>query len=141
MKNRIHKELKSIVPVFESDSEDESLMNFGFANVTLPNVKITKENKFIVAKAELPGLSAKDINISVVSDLLTISGEKKQESKVQHKDYYEEKKTYGKFQRTVVLPSSVDTRRTKALYKSGMLVINMPIGKTRSSKEVKIKVS
>ena len=95
------------------------------------------ENEFAV-KAEVPGCKAEDIDISVHGNMLTISGEKRQEEERKEKGYYHVERSYGSFRRDLTLASDVDPARIEAACKDGVLTITLP--KTEKAKAVKVKV-
>jgi HSP20 family protein len=104
-----------------------------------PTVDIYEENSDVVVKAELPGIKKEDIDVSLNDDILTISGEKKKEEKVEKKDYCTIERSYGSFSRSFRLPSEVKTDKADAKFKDGVLEIKIPM--TVESKKKKIKVS
>ena len=97
-----------------------------------------KEDKFVV-KAELPGMTEEDIDISVIGDTLTIKGERKSESEVKEEDYYCCERSYGSFSCSIAVPSNVDARKIEASYEDGVLEVSLP--KTPEVKPKKIAVS
>ena len=97
-----------------------------------------KEDKFVV-KAELPGMTEEDIDISVVGDTLTIKGERKAESEVKEEDYYCCERSYGSFSRSIAVPSNVDAKKIEASYEDGVLEVSLP--KAPEVKPKKIAVS
>ena len=97
-----------------------------------------KEDKFVV-KAEIPGMKMEDIDVSVVGDTLTIKGEKTSESEVKEDDYYCCERSYGKFHRSIALPSSVDATKIDADYEDGILEVSLP--KAPEVKPKKITIS
>lgn len=104
----------------------------------LPSVDIAEKDGNIVVKAELPGLEAKDIELSVSGDLLTLKGEKKREEETKEQDYYRREIYSGSFQRTFRLPDEVDSDKVDASFKNGILTITMP--KTEGTKQKKIEI-
>lgn len=97
-----------------------------------------KEDKFVV-KAELPGMTEEDIDISVVGDTLTIKGERKAEDEVKEEDYYCCERSYGSFSRSIAVPSNVDAKKIEASYDDGVLEVSLP--KASEVKPKKIAVS
>jgi len=85
-------------------------------------------------------MNAKDINISLTGDLLTIKGEKKQEKEEKEEDYHLVERSYGAFSRSVRLPTEVESSKIEASYKNGILNITLPKSEKVKAKEVKIKV-
>ena len=113
-----------------------SLEPFGGEWAPSLDVSETKEN--IVVKAEVPGIDAKDIDISLSNDLLTIKGKKEQEKEEKEENYHRVERSYGSFSRSVRLPREVHSDKIKASYKNGVLKITLP--KAEEAKEIKIKV-
>ena len=93
----------------------------------------------VLVKAELPGLTDKDIDVSVVDDTLTIKGEKKHDKEEKGKHYHLVERRYGSFQRCVRLPSSVNSKKASARFKDGVLEITLP--KSEEAKPKKIEIN
>jgi HSP20 family protein len=104
-----------------------------------PSVDIAEKDGNIVVKAELPGLEAKDIDLTVSGDLLTLKGEKKKEEETREQDYYRREIYAGSFQRIFRLPSEVDDEKVDASFKNGILTITMPKAESVSQKKIEIK--
>ena len=102
-----------------------------------PSLEMSETKDNFVVKAEVPGIDAKDIDISLTGDVLTIKGEKRQEKE---EDYHLVERSYGSFSRSVRLPAEVESDRIKASYKNGILNITLPKSEKVKAKEVKIKV-
>ena len=103
-----------------------------------PALDVQENENEITVKAEIPGCNAEDVDISVHGNLLTISGEKKQEEEKEGKGYYYVERSYGSFRRDVNLPSEVDTSKIDASCKNGVLNIKLP--KVEKAKAIKVKV-
>jgi HSP20 family protein len=97
-----------------------------------------KDDKFMI-KAEIPGMKQDDIDIAVTDSILTINGEKKTESEVKEEDYYKCERTYGRFYRSVQLPSAVNAGKIEANYNDGVLEVSIP--KMAEAKPKKVKVT
>ncbi len=110
---------------------------FPSREVISPTVDIFEEGKEVVVKAEIPGMKKNDINIDISENSMTISGEKKQETKVDRKDYHRVECSYGSFCRSFRLPDNVNSDKAKASFKDGVLEIRMP----KSNKEKKKKIT
>ena len=104
-----------------------------------PKLDISEGRKDIIIKAEIPGIEAKDFDISIDGRLLNIRGEKKQEQSENEKTYYRVERSYGYFNRTIELPAEVDPNKVDASYKKGILKIKLQ--KTKSSERKRIKVT
>jgi HSP20 family protein len=85
-----------------------------------PTLDISEGKKNITVKAEIPGIEAKDLNISIDGRFLTIKGEKKREQKEKDENYYRVERSYGYFNRTIELPAEVNSDKVNASYKRGI---------------------
>jgi len=95
------------------------------------DVSETKDR--IVVEAEMPGMNSKDLNISLNGDLLTIRGEKRQESETKKGDCYCSERRYGKFSRSVRLSANVKhDSKIKASYKDGILRVEIPKAESKT---------
>ena len=106
-----------------------------------PSVDVSESDDEIVVKAEIPGVSPQDVDISIDDNHLIISGEKKQESEEKEKNYYRVERSYGSFRRSLALPSGVDVDSIKASSKDGVLSIHIPKVESKKSRKVEIEAS
>lgn len=104
----------------------------------LPRVDVLDKESDIVVRAELPGVSKDDINVTVGENAVTIQGETRHEEKEEKADYYRCEISRGAFARTVGLPATVDADRAKASFKDGILELTLP--KIEKSKRRTVKV-
>lgn len=104
-----------------------------------PKLDISKGRKAIIVKAEIPGIEAKDFDISIDGRSLNIRSEKKQEQTEKEETYYRVERSYGYFNRTIELPAEVDPNKVDASNKKGILKIKLR--KTKSSETKRIKVT
>jgi HSP20 family protein len=93
----------------------------------------------LTIKAELPGLEAKDLDVSVSGDVLTIKGEKEHEKEEKDEQRHVIERSYGAFVRMVRLPAPVAQDQIKASFKNGVLTISLP--KTEEAKQKAIPVT
>lgn len=105
-----------------------------------PALDMYESDKEIIVKAELPGLTAKDIDVTVDEDMLTIRGERKFSKEAKEENYYRLERRYGAFERAVPLPASIQKNKAKATFKEGVLEIRMPKAKEVEAKRVKVAV-
>ncbi len=85
-------------------------------------------------------MEPKDIDISLIGDVLTIKGEKKQEKQERDENYHRVERSYGAFTRSLRLPQEVRSEKIEANYKDGILKITLPKSEEAKKKEIKIKV-
>jgi HSP20 family protein len=117
----------------------EPMLPMAEAEEWMPSVDISETDGQITVKAELPGLEAKDIDLAVTGDVLTLKGEKKKEEETKEQDYYCREIFSGSFHRSFRLPSEVDSEKVDASFKNGVLTINMPKAESGSKKKIEIK--
>ena len=91
-----------------------------------PKVDVTEDEKGYKLSAELPGLTEKEIEVSLADGMLTLKGEKKQEKEEKTKQYWLSERTYGSFQRTFALPEGVDPEKVTAQFAKGVLTLTLP---------------
>ncbi len=107
----------------------------------LPFCDIYEEGKDIVLKADLPGMKKDDIKIDLSENVLTISGEKKKEEKVEKGDYYRYERRHGTFFRRFELPFEIDPEKIKAHFEDGVLEVRLPKSAELETKTKKIAIS
>jgi HSP20 family protein len=111
-----------------------------FAPLTPAVDVVEKENAFELT-AELPGLDAKNIELSLSDDVLTIKGEKTEEKEEKTKDRYVSERRYGSFRRSLQLPAGVDPAKIEASYKSGVLSVKLPKSEEAKKKQTVIPIT
>lgn len=89
--------------------------------------------------AELPGVDPKDVDISVSGNTLQIRGEKKEEKQDRKKAYHYVERSYGSFQRSIALPSSVDPDKVDASYRNGILTVTLQKRPDAKPKRIAVK--
>jgi HSP20 family protein len=105
-----------------------------------PAVDIYETEKEIVLKADLPGVSEKDVDIRVENNILTLRGERRFENEVKQDAYHRVERVYGTFARTFTLPNTLNPESIKASYENGVLLISMPKREEARPKQIKIAV-
>ncbi|MBW2649019.1 MAG: Hsp20/alpha crystallin family protein [Deltaproteobacteria bacterium] len=131
--------------MFDDFFSDFSLAPFGTSVERFekfsPSINVTEDDKEVRISAELPGMDEKDIDVSLTSDTLTIKGEKEEKEEDKGKEYYRMERSYGSFQRVIPLPDEIDTEKTEASFKNGVLNVVLPkIAEAKSSrKKIAIK--
>ncbi len=91
-------------------------------------------------KLEIPGIEAKDLDIQVTEDSVSISGERKSETKTEEKGITRSEFQYGKFQRVFPLPAKIQNTDVTAEYKDGILNLTLPKTKEEKNKVVKVNL-
>ena len=105
-----------------------------------PRVDISENKDNLVVKAELPGVDAKDVNVNISGNMLTIKGEKKQEKEEKDEQSHYIERRYGSFQRSFQLPANIKTEKIDASFEKGILQVVLPKTEEAKKKEIEIKV-
>jgi len=106
-----------------------------------PAVDIFEHEGNIVLKAELPGVDAKDVDVRVENNVLTLKGERKFDAEVKKENYHRVERAYGTFSRSFTLPAVVDTVNIKAEFKEGVLRVTLPKREEAKPKQIAISVT
>lgn len=109
-------------------------------SVYAPAVDIAEQENEFVVKVELPGVAKEDVKVSLESNILTIKGEKKQEKEEKNKNFHRVERSYGSFQRSFTLPSSVKSEKIDAVFANGILSISLPKVEEAKPKQIEVKV-
>jgi len=121
--------LQGVAPFAEFSSSDWA-----------PSTDVSETKDKLVVKAELPGLEAKDVSVSVSGDFLTIKGEKRRQEEEKDENHHYLERYFGSFQRSFKLPVNVETGKIKAKFDKGVLTITLPKTEEAKKKEIEIKV-
>ena len=104
-----------------------------------PALDVYEDKDNVYVRAELPGMRKEEIEVSLHNGSLSISGERKSEDKFKDAEVYRGERFFGRFQRSVTLPTPVAVDKIKAQYKDGILTVTLP--KTEEAKPKHIDVS
>jgi HSP20 family protein len=103
-----------------------------------PPVDIHETDDALILKAELPGFSKNDVNVELKDNTLTLKGQRQEEKEVKDEQYHRRERSYGSFQRTFMLPATVDGEKVTANYKDGILELRLPKRETAKPKRITI---
>lgn len=92
----------------------------------------------VVVQVSVPGVNPDDVDVSVMGDTLTIKGEAKSERNVDDKNYVHRELRYGRFSRTVTLPTPVNVDKADAQFKNGVLTVTLPKAEEAKSKTIRV---
>lgn len=93
----------------------------------------------VVVKTAVPGVKPEDIDITIVGNTLTIAGETKAEEKVEEENYIRRERRYGRFSRSISLPSGVQGEKAEATFEGGLLTLTIPKAEEAKPKVIKVK--
>ena len=117
-------------------SRDES----GLTGAWVPAVDVFEDNDAITLKLELPEVDAKDVDIQVEANQLTVRGERKLEKSENRDNYHRIERTYGAFSRSFTLPNTVDTEHISAESKDGVLRVVLPKRAETKPRQIRVQV-
>lgn len=107
-----------------------------FFNVWAPALDVYEDKENLIVKLEVPGMRKEDFSLSLTDGVLSISGERRFEDRRRSASGYRAERAEGRFQRSVVLPKSVQADRVKAAYKDGILTITLPVAEEARPKQI-----
>ena len=117
-------------------SRDET----GLTGAWTPAVDVFEDGDAITLKVELREVDAKDVDIQVEANQLTIRGERKLENAENRDNYHRIERTYGAFSRTFTLPNTVDTDHISAESRDGVLRVVLPKRAETKPRQIKVQV-
>ena len=114
----------------------------GFRGTWVPSVDIYETDTHdLVLRAELPGMSREDVEVTVENGTIVIKGEKKFDTEVKEEHYRRIERTYGTFHRSFTLPNTVDAAKVAAEYKNGVLTVTLPFKEEARPRTVNVEVA
>lgn len=105
-------------PSFEGD--------WGELSSLTPSVDVSQTDDAVQVTVELPGIEEKDIDVTLSEGVLTIRGEKRHEEDRKDKKFHHVERSYGSFQRSILLPAEVDSEKVDAEFRNGVLTVTLP---------------
>jgi HSP20 family protein len=108
--------------------------------VWAPAIDIYETKDDLVVSAELPGVKEQDIHLSIVSDVLSLRGQRMADQQVRDEQYYRIERWSGSFERHIELPIPVQADRVRASYRDGVVEIRLPKVEEVKPREIKIEV-
>jgi len=105
-----------------------------------PSVDIVEKDGNLILRAELPGLTEKQIDLKLEGNTLTLKGERKLENEDKKETYHRVESYYGSFTRSFQLPDTVDADKINADYKNGVLTVTIPQKPEVRPREIPVSV-
>lgn len=106
----------------------------------LPAVNVSEDDTHVLVTAEIPGMDPNDLKVELRDNVLTISGEKKEEKEEKGESLHRIERSFGSFSRSVTLPAEVKDEGAEAKFKNGVLSLKMPKVESAKKKSIEIKV-
>lgn len=107
----------------------------------LPSMDVQEDKERFTISMELPGLSKDDVSLTVREGMLTIEGERKQEDEKEGVNYLRVERRYGKFLRSFQLPVRVQEDKIEAVFKDGVLTVQIPKAEEVKPKQIAVKIA
>jgi len=107
----------------------------------LPAAEGRMENGTYVIQLALPGVDPKDVNVSLMDNVLTVKGERKADHDTAGKDYFVREVAYGAFERNFALPEGVNAAHVEAKYERGMLEVRVPAPQAATPRTIEVKAA
>lgn len=104
-----------------------------------PVADVSETPEHLTLRLEVPGLTRGDVKISVENNVLTIRGEKKQETSREDESFLRTERTYGAFERSFTLPSHYDPDDVRASMEDGVLTVHIPRREEARAREIQIE--
>jgi HSP20 family protein len=133
-----HHHVEDLFPRFFNDTADEAAQP---AASWFPAVEGRLDDGTYIIQFALPGVDTKEVEVSVMDNLLTVKGERKANHDPTGKDYFVREVAYGSFQRSVTLPEGVDAAQVEARYTNGMLEVRIPAPRAATPRMIEVKAA
>lgn len=108
-------------------------------DATVPSVDLSETDKTIDVRMDLPGMKAKDIDIKVNQGVLTVSGERKEETEEKGRRFHRIERHLGSFCRSLALPCCVNESEAAAEFRDGILTITLPKAEEAKAKRIEVR--
>jgi len=104
-----------------------------------PACDVLEEKDAVKILMELPGLTANDVKLSLENNLLSIRGEKKQQAEERTERVHRYERSYGVFERSFALPTTVDSEKVSATFQNGILTVTVPKAERARPREIPVQ--
>ena len=108
---------------------------------SFPAINLWAAEESARVTAEIPGVSKDDLDINVTGDTLTLSGVRSQDDLPEGARYHRQERRFGEFSRSIQLPYTVDVNKVKAVFKNGVLSVDLPRVEAEKPKKITVKAS
>ena len=105
-----------------------------------PAMNVWTGEEGTIVTAELPGVKAEDIDISVVGDALTLRGSREREDLGEGESYHRRERRFGSFSRTFQLPFQVESDKVDAVFNNGVLGVSLPRAEAEKARKITVRV-
>jgi HSP20 family protein len=106
-----------------------------------PAIDVIDRKEELVLRADLPGLTEKDIEITVRDGTLRLSGQRTEEKETKEEDYYRSERWSGSFSRALTLPAGINADKVNASFRNGVLEVHLPKIREAAGKKIEVKAA
>lgn len=137
----LSRQLEQLFELAPSNSNSETLAtNASKQRLWAPAVELTTNDTEVVLRAEIPGIDAKDLDVQVTYDSVSITGESRSTLKTEGSKFFRSEFRYGHFRRVVGLPVAVQNDKVTADFTNGILTLTLPRLQAKRPKVVKLNL-
>jgi len=104
-----------------------------------PPINVSETGDAVIVRAELPGIEAEKLDVTVENQTLTISGERQTEKEESGASFHRREREWGTFRRSFTIPSRVDANKVAARYVNGILTVEMPKAAEARPKQIAVQ--
>ena len=133
----LRRQMSQLLDDFDADWPSTSLFGWG---KTWPRINLTDAGDKLLVKAELPGLSEKDVSVAIEQDVLSITGERRVQAPVGYSIHRQERGDF-KFARSISMPCKVEAEKATATVRDGVLSIALPKVPEAQPKRIEVRSS
>jgi len=130
----LREEMQDLAERFWGGEGDGWLLGSG-----MPSCDLCETDNSVEVKMDLPGIKANEIDVQVNGNMLTISGERKEDKEEKGRSYHRLERRIGSFSRSITLPCAVQEGEAAADYKDGVLTITLPKAEEAKTHKIKVK--
>jgi HSP20 family protein len=135
-------EIDRIFEDFPFSRQARSAFNFpAMTGLTKPAIELVEKDGGYSLTVEVPGIDEKDLDVEIAEGVLTVSGEKREESETKDSGYLISERSYGSFSRQITLPTDIDPDTIQAKVQSGVLKLDIKKDKNAAGKTRKIAIN
>ena len=112
--------------------------NGGSIRRWIPAMDLVETDADVVLRADLPGMTGDDVQIEVKDNVLTVSGERRDEQEHKAEGFHRVERAFGTFSRSLTLPRGADAEKVKADFSNGVLEVRVP--KPEQTKPTRVEI-
>jgi HSP20 family protein len=120
------------------DASNADYANDASAGV-FPPLNVTQDNDNFYVRAEVPGINAKELQISALRNRVSIAGKRELPKEHERASYHRKERAEGTFNRTLTLPTFIDAERVDARYTDGILMLTLPKAEEAKPRQITVR--